>query len=67
MICNRSVKLCVMRTQMISRKEKVYLEVLHYSDFFDQLCTVQTKKEDESTGRNTDYYLSQAPQVLSLM
>ena len=60
--------LCNVYPDDLPQGKELYLEVLQYADFFDQLCTVHTKKKDESTlCGNTDYYMSRVLQVLSLM
>ena len=69
MICNRSVKLCVMRTQMICRKEKSCTLKCHNtrtSSTSCALCTQRRKMREQLRG-NTDYYLSRALQMLFIM
>ena len=41
--------LCNAYPDDLPQGKELYLEVLQYADFFDQLCTVHTKKKDEST------------------
>ena len=41
--------LCNAYPDDLPQGKEFYLEVLQYADFFDQLCTVHTKKKDEST------------------
>ena len=69
MICNRSVKLCVMRTQMICRKEKsctLKCYNTRTSSTSCALCTQRRKMREQLRG-NTDYYLSRALQMLFIM